>query len=89
MVVIVVISVEIEVCYVVAKLIHVIDATRFDRTTRIRRAHIRRKATKDVTKGRFILEHLITTLWLRDPAEVLMGPRMTRDLMTTSVHTLD
>lgn len=56
---------------------------------RIRRPEISREKTQYMRKGNFVPDNLMVSLPCSDLGEILMTPRVTRDMVTTGVHTPD
>lgn len=52
-------------------------------------SHVGRISADDVTDRHFVLHHLVVTLLLCNDGEILMGPSVTRNLMTLVVHVRD
>jgi hypothetical protein len=74
---------------VVAKISHVLLATRLGSAAGVRRTHVRGDFADDVAEGHLVLDHLIVAVLLGDGAQIQMGPGVRGDLVALSVHTLD
>jgi hypothetical protein len=86
---VVVISVNIEVGDVVTKIGQVLLATRLSCAAGVRRAHVGRDLANDVAKSHLVLPHLLLAISGGDSAQVQVGPGVRCDLVTLSVHALD
>jgi hypothetical protein len=54
-----------------------------------RRAHVGRENTEDVVQSNLVVVHLVLPLSGGDRSKILVAPRVGRDLMPSSIHTLD
>ena len=73
----------------ITELAQVFQTSGLRKTTRVRRTHVGREGTQNVPKSHFVLVDLFHALFVRDLAEILMGPGVTGNLVTTALHTPD
>ena len=86
---VVVVGVNIEVGNVVAKIGHVLLATRLSCAAGVRRAHVGRNLADNVAKSHLVLPHLLLAVSGGDGAQVQVSPGVRCDLVTLSLHALD
>lgn len=88
-VLVIVVGVNVKIGDVVTEISHVLLATRFSCTARVRGAHVCRNLAEDVTEGHLVLPHLLLAVNGGDGAQVQMSPGVGSDMMTLRVHALD
>ena len=88
-IVLVVISVQIEIGDVVTEVSHVLLATRLSSAAGVGRAHVGGDLANNVAESHLIFDHLVVTVLLGDGAEVQVGPCVGRKLVAGSIHALE
>lgn len=88
-VLVVIISVDIEVGDVVSKVSHSLFAAGLSSAAGIRRSHVGGEESEDIAQSHLVLDHLVLAVNGRNGAQVQMGPSMGSNLVAFGVHPLD